>query len=61
MCMIAIKGICTGRSNQIHHSHSGKDREEYYLDTTTWYATDHNCHEWVHDHPIEAKELGFLK
>lgn len=60
-CMIAIKGVCTGRSSQIHHTYSGKDREKFYLDTTTWLSTDDSCHKWVHEHSLEARELGFLK
>jgi len=61
-CMINIQGVCSGHpSNQIHHSYSGKDRDKYYLDTTTWFAVEHNCHDWVHLHPIEARELGYLK
>lgn len=61
-CMINIPGVCSRkRSNQIHHSYSGKDRDKYYLDTTTWFASEENCHEWVHNNPREARELGFLK
>lgn len=61
-CMINIPGICSGkRTNQVHHSYSGKDRDKYYLDTTTWFATEDNCHRWVHENPKEARELGVLK
>jgi hypothetical protein len=61
-CMIAIKGICSGHpANQVHHSYSGKDRDKYFLDTTTWFASEDKCHDWVHNNPTEAREVGFLK
>lgn len=62
ICMINIPDICSHQpSNQVHHSYSGKDREKYYLDTATWFATEQCCHDWVHLHPIEAREQGYLK
>lgn len=61
-CMITISGICSGKpSNQVHHRYSGKDRDKYFLDTTTWLSTEQSCHDWVHLHPVQARELGFLK
>lgn len=61
-CMINIPDVCSHQpSNQVHHSYSGKDREKYYLDTTTWFSTEQCCHDWVHLHPIEAREQGYLK
>lgn len=60
-CMIKIPGVCTGKSCEVHHSYSGKDREKYYLDTTTWFAVDRNCHNFVHEHPEESREMGYLK
>ena len=62
VCMINIPGVCSRqRTNQVHHTYSGKDREKYYLDIATWIATEDECHKWVHLHPIEAREMGFLK
>ena len=59
-CQIKIDK-CTGASSEVHHVHCGADREKYYLDTKTWLAGCSNCHKWVHLHPKEAKELGFIK
>lgn len=61
-CEINIPGVCSHQNaNQIHHTYSGKDRDKYFLDTATWKATEQNCHDWVHTHPIEAREMGYLK
>src|ERR1035437_9117833 len=61
MCQIRIPGICTLKATQIHHTYAGSDREEYYLDTTTWKSCDQNCHTWVHDNDHDARMLGLLK
>ena len=61
-CMMNIPGVCSNQvSCEVHHTFSGKDREKYFLDQTTWLATERNCHDWVHSNPIEARELGYLK
>lgn len=61
-CEVSIPGVCSGElSCEIHHIYSGKDRDKYFLDTTTWKATERKCHEWIHLHPIESREMGFLK
>jgi hypothetical protein len=60
--MIALPEVCSHqRTSEIHHSYSGKDRDKYYLDTTTWYAVERCCHDWCHANPKEARELGYLK
>ena len=46
---------------EIHHTYCGKDRAKYYLDTTTWIAVSRDGHNWIHDNPKEARELGYLK
>jgi hypothetical protein len=61
-CEANIQGVCSGEpAHEIHHTYSGKDREKYYLDTTTWKAVERCCHDWIHLHPIEAREMGLLK
>lgn len=61
-CELNIQGVCSGEpAHEIHHTYSGKDREKYFLDTTTWKSTERNCHDWVHLHPVEAREMGLLK
>ena len=52
---------CTGVSTEIHHTHSGTDRNKYYLITPSWMGVCRNCHNVIHNHPKQAKELGYLK
>lgn len=46
---------------EIHHIFSGKDRDKYYLDESTWMAVSRKGHNWIHEHSKEARELGYLK
>lgn len=46
---------------EVHHTYCGKDRAKYYLDVSTWIAVSRNGHNWIHDNPKDARELGFLK
>lgn len=46
---------------EVHHTYCGKDRAKYYLDVSTWLAVSRDGHNWIHDNPKEARELGFLK
>lgn len=48
-------------ATEIHHTYCGKDRAKYYLDVSTWLAVSRDGHNWIHDNPKEARELGFLK
>lgn len=48
-------------TTDIHHTYSGKDRAAYFLDTSTWIAVSREGHNWIHDNPIESRELGYLK
>ena len=58
VCQIAISGICTYHSTEIHHTN---DRYGDKLnDETFWKATCRFCHQWVHLHSRESRELGFL-
>ena len=51
---------CTRTSTDVHHLYSGKDRDKYYLNISTWKAVCRNCHNYIHDHlsAEEAIELG---
>lgn len=56
--------ICpiTGKpTTEVHHTYCGKDRAKYYLDVSTWLAVSREGHNWIHDNPKEARELGYLK
>lgn len=52
---------CTYTALEIHHTHSGTDRNKYYLITPTWMGVCRNCHNEIHDNPKQAKTLGYLK
>lgn len=41
---------CTGKATDVHHLYSGKDRNKYYLNISTWKAVCRNCHNYIHDH-----------
>jgi len=49
------------QSNEVHHQHSGKDRDKYFLVVETWLAVSRVGHNWIHEHPKEARELNLLK
>ena len=56
--------ICavTGNSaTEVHHTFSGKDRNKYYLDKSTWLPVSREGHNWIHSNPKESRELGYLK
>jgi hypothetical protein len=46
---------------EVHHTYCGKDRAKNYLDVSTWLAVSREGHNWIHDNPKEARELGYLK
>lgn len=49
------------KATEVHHTYSGKDRAKYFLDIKTWLAVSRNGHLWIHTHPLEARQLGYLK
>ena len=59
-CEAYLVGTCTRTSTDVHHLYSGKDRDKYYLNISTWKAVCRNCHNYIHDHlsAEEAIELG---
>jgi hypothetical protein len=61
MCEAHIQGICTGLATECHHKYSGKDRNQYFVDETTWVAICRNCHNWIHANSKNAREIGLLK
>lgn len=61
MCQAHIQGICTNQATECHHKYSGKDRNQYFVDETTWIAICRNCHNWIHANSKNAREMGLLK
>lgn len=55
MCQAALPG-CTQQSTDVHHK---RGRGEWYLIVKTWLSVCRQCHIYIEEHPIEAKQLGF--
>lgn len=55
MCNARLMG-CSLSSTDIHHK---KGRGKYQNDPTTWLSVCRNCHDWIEENPIEAKELNY--
>lgn len=53
--------ITKGKTTEVHHTYSGKDRATHFLDEETWIGVSREGHKWIHDNPKKARELGFLK
>lgn len=60
LCMIKVGG-CTHGATDIHHTYAGANRDAFYLVQSTWKAACRNCHDYIHGHPAEAREMGWLK
>lgn len=60
LCKIQIAG-CMLYATDVHHTFAGADRNVYYLIQSTWLPTCRVCHNWMHEHPKESRELGYLK
>lgn len=60
LCMIKVKG-CTHFATDVHHTFNGANRDAFYLVQSTWMSLCRNCHDWVHLHSKEAREMGWLK
>ena len=60
LCM--IKGPnCTHYATDVHHSFAGSNRDAFYLVQSTWYAVCRTDHNMIHEHPAEARVMGWLK
>lgn len=51
--------LCPKPSRDVHHVHGRYGSA--YLDENTWKALCRACHDWIHQHPKEARERGLLK
>jgi WhiB family redox-sensing transcriptional regulator len=54
----AATNVCRGRASQLHHrkmrSHGGTNDPENLLAVCAW------CHDYIHSHPAESYEAGWL-
>jgi hypothetical protein len=55
-CRAKLPG-CMNSTQQELTVHHTKGRGKYYLDTNTWIPLCLSCHNWVEEHPAEAKEM----
>ena len=46
---------CSQIATDVHHK---AGRGENHNNINTWLAVCRNCHTWIEEHPVEAKELG---
>ena len=60
LCKVKVKD-CMHNATDIHHTRAGADRDVYYLIQSTWIPICRKCHNWVHEHPEEARTMGWLK
>jgi hypothetical protein len=59
LCEVSVAG-CMNGSTDVHHTYAGSNREAFYLVQSTWKAVCRNCHNWIHEHPGEARILKYL-
>lgn len=60
LCM--IKGPnCSHYATDVHHTRGGEERDVYYLIQSTYLATCRQCHNFLHENPAIAREMGWLK
>ena len=60
LCMINVNG-CTNGATDVHHTYAGSNRDAFYLVQSTWKAVCRNCHNYIHEHPEEARIMNWLK
>lgn len=52
--------LCTlAESQDVHHLEGRLGGN--YLNEATWLPVCRHCHDWIHTHPIQAREQGLLK
>ena len=60
LCMVKVNG-CSHMATDVHHTFAGANRDAFYLVQSTWKAVCRNCHNYIHEHPEEARVMGWLK
>lgn len=62
-CEVSVSG-CLGRATEIHHiltrSRGGR-KDSDLLDPANVLTVCRRCHEFVHQHPAESAERGWLR
>lgn len=60
LCVVKVSG-CMHNATDVHHTFAGSNRDAFYLVQSTWRAVCRNCHNWIHEHPEEARIMNWLK
>jgi hypothetical protein len=60
MCKVNVAG-CGNGATDVHHTYAGANRDAFYLVQSTWLPVCRNCHNWIHEHPEEARTMNWLK
>ena len=55
---ILTGSVTNSRSVDVHHTRGRLAGA--YLDETTWMAVCRECHDWIHQHPAKARQMGLL-
>ena len=55
----AVTGVCTGRSHEVHHRLM-KSQGGHRTDYRNLLAVCWPCHRWIHAHPAESYDKGWL-
>lgn len=58
LCQIPVPGICTHKATDVHHV-DGRVEDDL-TDEEGFRSGCRACHKWTHDHPEEARILGYL-
>lgn len=58
ICEARLEG-CLGQATECHHANGREGKN--FLDVSTWKALCNSCHEFVHRHPNQAREIGLLR
>jgi cytochrome c553 len=60
LCVVNVNG-CMHNATDIHHTFAGSNRDAFYLVQSTWLGVCRSCHDWIHNHPEEARIMNWLK
>lgn len=55
-CEVKVNKFCTNKPETIHHK---RGRGKYFLAPETWLPCCMSCHQYIEQHPKEAKEKGW--
>ncbi len=57
-CQASIPNRCSHNATDVHHK-AGRTNQKLN-DEEHWISVCRGCHDWIHSHPIEARQLNLL-